>query len=485
MPPKKKNKQDLPTLFGANRQDLLRGLSATHVGRRILLSAKDLYGAGNVPIGEENLLHQYSIVSLNTDMATAVIAYDEKCITEGGNKFRDYPLTDDDEGEISDYKMLNFDEHHELYNVHLGRVNKKVNDLKEKQRKIEAEMKIAAAEDVSDIERKLSNGIDPYLIIVGEFRSAGPLLTHIIQKGDNKGKSSKKQEWEHIHSGYRFVWHYAFTKNEFARDKPWKVAREIMKKSMTGQKRIAAIMNAAKMPMSSGTDSDGFRYVNFDSMFIFKHKHTHKLFSVHDTALTLLCSLLSQEIDIVLRVAAVKACVGAKFALAVSENVFFQNYLKQLNPGHRPPYRLERIRILECMIDYAKQELGWIMDERRKELVKNFMSGTIDFWTDPHRKQQFGCFVVDLTAEKYKMKNGMTLFMSRRTKKRIEDELFISGTPVLDALEYPMNFEAFVSVHHNSFHLEFLSSAAYKSTYIFSRFMVRIIRRPSPMLLIG
>jgi hypothetical protein len=145
MPPKKKNKQDLPRLFGGSRQDLLRGLSATHVGRHILLSAKDLYGAGNVPIGEENLLHQYSIVSLNTDMATAVIAYDEKCITEGGNKFCHYPLTDDDEREISNYKMLNFDEHHELYNVHLGRVNKKVNDLKEKQCKIEAEIRIAAA----------------------------------------------------------------------------------------------------------------------------------------------------------------------------------------------------------------------------------------------------------------------------------------------------------------------------------------------------
>jgi hypothetical protein len=49
----------------------------------------------------------------------------------------------------------------------------------------------------------------------------------------------------------------------------------------------------------------------------------------------------------------------------------------------------------------------------------------------------------------------MTQFMSRRTKKRIEDELYISGTPVLDTLEYPMNFEAFVSVHYNSFHLDF------------------------------
>ena len=85
------------------------------------------------------------------------------------------------------------------------------------------------------------------------------------------------------------------------------------------------------------------------------------------------------------------------------------------------------------------------MDEQRQELVKNFMSGTIDFWMDPHCKQQFGCFVVDLTAEKYKMQNGVTLFMSRRTKARIKDELFSDATPARNSLEYPMNFEAFVS----------------------------------------
>ena len=193
-------------MFGGSRQDILRGLSVTHVGRSILQHAKDLYGKGNVPKGEENLLHQYSIISLNIDMATAVIAYDQKCITKGGDKFRDYPLTEDDEGQIPDYNMLKLNDDHELYNVHLGHVNKKFNDLKEKQHKTEAQMKIAASENVSDIERKLSNGIDPYLIMVEEFRSAGPLSTHIIQKGDNKGKSKQKQEWEHIHSGHKFVY---------------------------------------------------------------------------------------------------------------------------------------------------------------------------------------------------------------------------------------------------------------------------------------
>jgi hypothetical protein len=169
-----------------------------------------------------------------------------------------------------------------------------------------------------------------------------------------------------------------------------------------------------------------------------------------------------------LHVAAVKACIGAKFALDVSENIFFQDYLKQLNPGHRPPYWLERIRILECMIDYAKQELGWIMDEQRQELAKNFMLGTIDFWTEPHCKQQFGCFVVDLTAEKFKMQNRVTLFMSQRTKNQIKDEFFSNATPVLDSLEYPMNFEAFVSIHYGSFPSKLPSSVPDRSTLLFS-----------------
>jgi hypothetical protein len=67
------------------------------------------------------------------------------------------------------------------------------------------------------------------------------------------------------------------------------------------------------------------------------------------------------------------------------------------------------------MIDYAKLELGLIMTECRLELISGFLSGTIDFWTDSHRKQQFGCFVVDMIAEKYEMENGQALLMSKTT----------------------------------------------------------------------
>jgi hypothetical protein len=260
MPPKKKSKQlEQPTLFGGGRQDILRSLNITHMGRRILLHAQDLYGEGNIPKGEETLLHQYSIISLNADMATAVIAYDEKCITKGGDKFCDYPFTNDDEGQIDNYKMANLRDDHELYNFYLGCVNKKVNDLKEMKHKREEEEKIAATDNVSDIERKLSDGVDPYLIMIGEFRSTGPLSVHTIRKGDNKGKTSKKQTWEHVHLGHKFAWHYAFNQSEFVKDKPWKVARKILKKSKTGWQRVAVIMKAAQMPVSNGIDSNGCR----------------------------------------------------------------------------------------------------------------------------------------------------------------------------------------------------------------------------------
>ena len=130
MPPKKKPKQlEQQTLFGGSRQDILRSLNSTHVGKRILLRAKDLY-EGNVPKGEENVLHQYSILSVNADIVSAVNSYDQKFITKGGDKFCDYPLSNDDEGQIDDYKIANLNDDHELYNVHLGRVNQKVNDLK-------------------------------------------------------------------------------------------------------------------------------------------------------------------------------------------------------------------------------------------------------------------------------------------------------------------------------------------------------------------
>ena len=92
-------------------------------------------------------------------------------------------------------------------------------------------------------------------------------------------------------------------------------------------------------------------------------------------------------------------------------------------------------------------EIKRILTERRNDLYHAFVSGSIDFYTDSHRKECFGAFVIDLVAEKYQLANGSTLFMSRQTKASLKSNsksnLFLTGTPILSNAELIMNFERF------------------------------------------
>ena len=76
-------------------------------------------------------------------------------------------------------------------------------------------------------------------------------------------------------------------------------------------------------------------------------------------------------------------------------------------------------------------------------LHSNHVSGSIDFWTDPHRRECFGAFVVNLVAELYRMENGSELFMSRKTRETVDRDEFVTGKPELAVLEFPLNFERF------------------------------------------
>ena len=57
-------------------------------------------------------------------------------------------------------------------------------------------------------------------------------------------------------------------------------------------------------------------------------------------------------------------------------------------------------------MDIAMKELVQMLTERCEQLHDGFVSGTIDFWTDSHRREQYGSFVIDFPAEKYEFENG-------------------------------------------------------------------------------
>ena len=66
----------------------------------------------------------------------------------------------------------------------------------------------------------------------------------------------------------------------------------------------------------------------------------------------------SRETDMAKRAMAVKASIGNKVSLALFDKFFVKDYIKQLDPKHTPPNRLERICITEVRIDGDSMEDG-------------------------------------------------------------------------------------------------------------------------------
>jgi hypothetical protein len=126
-------------------------------------------------------------------------------------------------------------------------------------------------------------------------------------------------------------------------------------------------------------------------------------------------------------VAAVKAAVASKTPLSLFDNSQMKEYLCKLNPKHSPPYRLEQTRILEVMMDAAMKELVQMLTECREHLHKGFIWGMIDFWTDSYCCEQYGLFVIDFSAQKYELEDGMFLFMSKKTKEGLLDGILLTG----------------------------------------------------------
>ena len=59
-------------------------------------------------------------------------------------------------------------------------------------------------------------------------------------------------------------------------------------------------------------------------------------------------------------VTAIISEVGSMNTISVFDNVFMREYLKCLDPKHKSPHRLERIRLVEVLIDGAMMKFGRI-----------------------------------------------------------------------------------------------------------------------------
>ena len=304
-----------------------------------VLKAYKLYsGNGKIPEGEEDYLFQYSVVKVNPDCRTAVVEFNSQYVIEGGYKFHNYTITDDDEDtDIPDYSLSHLEEDHEAYNEHLGRGNKIINDQEHAKRKAEEAAVVRVATDVSDLKAKFDNKAEPFSLMVAEFESQGEVMEHAITSGPHLGKINFKQQWRHKHSEYSFLWHHQLGKSSFQRDRLYKAVRVIINKRDNGHERLSLIMQYSDMPTSS--TSEHAKY--------------------------------PRDVDMVNRVLAVFAAVGCKLPLSVFDNHHFTSYVKSLDSKHCPPHRLERMRILEVMIDGAMMEFSRIVKVRHYDFYVN------------------------------------------------------------------------------------------------------------------
>jgi hypothetical protein len=69
-----------------------------------------------------------------------------------------------------------------------------------------------------------------------------------------------------------------------------------------------------------------------------------------------------------------------------------------------------------------------MLTEWREQLHEGFVSGTIDFWTDSYRREQYRSFVIYFPAKKYELEDGTTLFMSKKTKEGMPYGFLLTGT---------------------------------------------------------
>jgi hypothetical protein len=326
----KKTKQGPFNLHGPNNELLLTGLKNEHQGKRLLLKAKELYkGINNVPNGEERYLFQYHILTVNNDLVSATIEFDERYVEEDGHQFFNYPNPDANTNTtIPGYSLSQVKVDHELFNVSLGRENKRINDKREEEARAAETERVVWSADLSDIAVKLKESrCNFFSVLVNEFKPHGNLLDHTIGRGPKAGQQTKKQQWIHKFSSYQFMWQQNVGKTDFEKHRLYKATRQIIAEQRDGYERLKAIMQYMNRPVDAD-DANAF---------------------------------YTRDEDMVNRVNSVAGSVGSKTPLGIFDNNFIRKYLKGLNSKHRPPHRLERIRIAETMVDAGMLEFARIV----------------------------------------------------------------------------------------------------------------------------
>lgn len=148
-----------------------------------------------------------------------------------------------------------------------------------------------------------------------------------------------------------------------------------------------------------------------------------------------------------------------------------KDWLSNLNPKHRPVYRLKLLCIIRCILDVLQNEVIELMCliisfakfstyrmffnqmhnivlEGFLKYRNSFIASTSDFWHDPMRKMSFGAAIANIMTNHYRFCNGLTLAVSQTTfEAMMRDkciQLISIMTPIILRLQMLLDFLCFV-----------------------------------------
>jgi hypothetical protein len=116
------------------------------------------------------------------------------------------------------------------------------------------------------------------------------------------------------------------------------------------------------------------------------------------------CQSHERGVLLLQQVRAVMFAIESNAAVSSLQGPLAKRYFKLLDPLHKPPHRESFMRICRLLHQSIKNEYHRIVRENVVEFGRNFASSYSDFYTNPERRDVFGCVVTNMQAKKYTLK---------------------------------------------------------------------------------
>jgi hypothetical protein len=168
------------------------------------------------------------------------------------------------------------------------------------------------------------------------------------------------------------------------------------------------------------------------------------------------------------QIKSVMFAIEANSSVASLQGPLAKRFFQELDPMTKPPQRIVFMRIVRLLEEAVIREYKRIVNDSAVLLEKDFCCSNSDFYTNPERRETFGCIVSNMQACRYHLKvshillipfnakflsqlwflvfftqDGRQMFLSSASIRELDTNVLLLPSHYMDDLEYCVKFEAF------------------------------------------